>query len=134
MESVRWVGCGEGGCGDNGTDRPEPTGAKALVRFVAGFVILLAMLLLPAGTVAYWEAWAYMAVLTALVVADVLVLLDYGLFILFLPTPVALGSWWAAIAALPLIAVLVARIRNEEQFLAKELNGTRSTCRPSGTA
>lgn len=37
--------------------------AKALVRFVAGFVVVLGALLLSAGTVAYWEAWAYMAVL-----------------------------------------------------------------------
>lgn len=200
--------------------------AKALVRLVAAFVILLAILLLPAGTVAYWEAWAYLSVLfvavtlvlfyllvndpdllerrmrtkeksaeqtlivklgsvcyvlaflvpgldrrlglshvpvAAVVMADVLVLLGYGLFILvlrenryasrvveveqgqrvvttgpyaivrhpmyfavlvmFLFTPVALGSWWAVIAVLPLVAVLVARIRNEEQLLAKELEG-----------
>lgn len=200
--------------------------AKALVRLGAGFIILPAMLLLPAGTMAYWEAWVYMAVLfvpmtlvllylfksdpellkrrmrikeksakqalivkvgsvcymlalllpgfdrrfgwshvpvPAVVAADVLVLLGYGLFILvlrvnsyasrivevepgqrvvttgpyaivrhpmylgvlvmFLFTPVALGSWWAVIPALPLVAVLVARIRNEEQLLAKELEG-----------
>jgi len=36
--------------------------AKAVLRFEAGFIILSAMLLLPAGTVAYWEAWAYMSV------------------------------------------------------------------------
>ena len=199
---------------------------KALVRIVAGFVILLAMLLLPAGTSAYWEAWAYMAVLfvpvtlafffllknnpdlldrrmrtkdedagqtrivklgsvcyvlafllpgfdrrfgwshvpvAAVVVADVLILTGYGLFMLvlrensyasrvvaveqgqrvvttgpyavvrhpmyvgvlvmFLFTPVALGSWWATIPALPMIAVLVARILREEQLLAKELKG-----------
>ena len=196
------------------------------MRLVAGFIILLAMLLLPAGTVAYWEAWAYMAVLfvpvtlvfvylltndpellerrmrvkekdaeqsflvklgcvcyvlaflvpgfdrrfgwshvpvAAVVVADVVVLLAYGLFILvlrenryasrvveveqgqrvvttgpyaivrhpmylavlvmFLSAPVALGSWLAAIPALALVAVLVARIRNEEQLLAMELEG-----------
>ena len=38
-------------------------------------------------------------------------------------TPVALGSWWAVIPALPLVPVMVARIRNEEQLLAKELKG-----------
>jgi protein-S-isoprenylcysteine O-methyltransferase Ste14 len=201
---------------------------KALVRLLAGFIILSAILLLPAGTVAYWEAWVYMAVVfvpitpvlvyllvndpellerrmrtkekdtrqslliklasicylltfllpgldrrfkwchvpfAAVVVADVLVLLGYGLFVLvlrensyasrvveveqgqrvvttgpyaivrhpmylaalvmFLSTPVALGSWWAVIPALPLVAVLVARIRNEEQLLTKELEGYR---------
>ncbi len=200
--------------------------AKALLRLVAGFVIVLALLLLPAGTVAYWEAWAYVAVVfvpmtsvviylirydpellerrmrtretsaeqsrivkigavcyvlafvlpgfdrrfewsrvsvAAVVAADVLVLLGYGLFILvlrkntcasrvveveqgqrvvttgpyaivrhpmylgilvmILSTPVALGSWWAVLSALPLVPILVARIRNEEQLLAHELSG-----------
>jgi protein-S-isoprenylcysteine O-methyltransferase Ste14 len=195
---------------------------------VAGFIFLLAVLLLPAGTLAYWEAWVYMAVLfvpmtlalvfllktdpemlerrmrtkekspeqsfivklgsvccgvafllpgfdrrfewshvsvAAVVTAEGLVLLGYGLcllvlrenryasrvveveqgqrvvttgpyaivrhpmylgvLVMFLFTPVALGSWWAVISALPLLAVLVARIRNEEHLLAEELKGYR---------
>ena len=202
--------------------------AKALARLVTGFIILSFLLLVPAGTVAYWEAWVYMAILfgpvtivliylvvndpellerrmrsrekiaeqallvklgavcyvlaflvpgvdrrfglsdvpvTAVVLADVLVLLGYGLYILvirenryasriieveqgqriitsgpyaivrhpmylavldmLLFTPVALGSWWAMITVLPMIAILVARIRNEEQLLMKELEGYR---------
>ena len=198
----------------------------ALVRLVAAFVILLGFFLLSAGTVAYWEAWAYMTVLfvpmtlvlvylfwkdpgllerrmrtrereaeqglvvklgslcyllifllpgfdrrfgwsevpvVAVVVADILFLLGYGLFVLvlrensyasrvveveegqrviatgpyaivrhpmyvaviviFVATPVALGSWWAVLPALPLIALLVARIRNEEKVLLRELEG-----------
>lgn len=198
----------------------------ALVRLVAVFFILLGMFLLPAGTVAYWEAWVYMAVLfvpvtfviayllkkdpkllerrmriretearqklviklalicylfifllpgfdrrfgwsdvpvVAVVVADVLVLLGYGLFIIVLRansyasrvievekrqqvvttgpyalirhpmyaaiivmyvfTPVALGSWWAMLPALLFFAVLIARIRNEERILLRELEG-----------
>jgi protein-S-isoprenylcysteine O-methyltransferase Ste14 len=199
---------------------------KALVRIVGGLVILLAVLLLSAGTLDYWEAWAFAAVLfvpivlvlaylltsdpellerrmrtvevdaeqslivrlgsvcyvlafvlpgldrrfgwshvpvAVVIVADVLVLLSYGLFVLvlrensyasrvvevqegqhvvttgpyaivrhpmylgvfamFLFSPVALGSWWALIPALPLLAVLVARIRNEEHLLETELDG-----------
>jgi len=202
--------------------------AKAFVRLVAGFFILLAVLLLPAGTVAYWEAWVYVAVLfvpmtlalvfllktdpellerrmrtkekspdqsfivklgsvcyvvafllpgfdrrlgwshvcvAVVVTAEVLVLLGYGLCLLVLKenryasrvveveqgqrvvttgpyaivrhpmylgvlvmslfTPVALGSWWAVISALPLLAVLVARIRSEEHLLSEELKGYR---------
>jgi hypothetical protein len=36
---------------------------KSMILLVAGFIILLAVLLLPASTTAYWEAWAYVAVL-----------------------------------------------------------------------
>lgn len=199
---------------------------RAFVRLVLGSIILLAVLLLPAGTVAYWEAWTYVAVLfvpmtlalvfllktdpellerrmrtkekspeqsflvklgsvcygiafllpgfdrrfdwsrvsvAVVVMADVFVLLGYGLcllvlrenryasrvveveegqrvvttgpyaivrhpmylgvLVMFLLTPVALGSWWAVISALPLLAVLVARIRNEEELLTEELKG-----------
>jgi protein-S-isoprenylcysteine O-methyltransferase Ste14 len=212
----------------NSNFRRGQLAAKALLRFVAGFLILAAMLLLSAGTAAYWEAWAYISVLfvpmalvfvyllvndpqllerrmktkekdakqtlivklgsvcyvfallvpgldrrfelshvpgAVVVVADVIVLLGYGwctlvlrenryasrvvevetgqrvvttgpyeivrhpmylgVLVMFLFTPVALGSWWAVIPALPLVAVLVARIRNEEQLLAKELKGYR---------
>jgi protein-S-isoprenylcysteine O-methyltransferase Ste14 len=199
---------------------------RALVRLVAGCVLVLAMLLIPAGTPAYWQAWTYTGVLfsavtlvfayllvndpglldrrmkagekqaeqalivrlgsvcyvlafvvpgldrrfgwshvpaAAAVAADVVVLLGYVLFVLvlrensyasrvvevergqrvvttgpyavvrhpmyvailvmFLSTPVALGSWWAVVAALPLVAVMAARIRSEERLLAKELEG-----------
>jgi protein-S-isoprenylcysteine O-methyltransferase Ste14 len=54
-----------------------------------------------------------------------------GVLAMYLFTPVALGSWWALIPALPMMAVLVARIRNEEQLLVEELEGyleyTRTT-------
>lgn len=202
--------------------------ATALVRLVAGFILMLAVLFLPAGTSDYWEAWAYLAVLFVpvtfvflwllendpellerrmrtrerdagqtllvklgsvcyllafllpgfdrrfgwshvpvgvVVAADILVVLGYGLFILvlrenrfasrvvemqegqrivttgpyaivrhpmylavlvmFLVTPVALGSWWATISICPLLAILVARIMNEERLLEQELKGYR---------
>lgn len=35
----------------------------ALLRLIGGVVILPALLILPAGTLAYWEAWAYLAVI-----------------------------------------------------------------------
>jgi len=46
-----------------------------------------------------------------------------AILMMLLATPVALGSWWAVIPALPLVAVLVARIRNEERVLIEELEG-----------
>lgn len=205
---------------------------KAVTRLLFAVAVLSVMVFVPAGTVTYWEAWAFMAVLfvpmtfvlvyllvndpellerrmrtkekdaqqslivktgsvfyaltflvpgfdrrfdvshvptAAVIVADVFVLLGYSLFVrvlrensyasrvvevergqrvvttgpyaivrhpmylgvlvMFLSTPVALGSWWGVIAALPLVAVLVARIRNEEQRLVTELDGYREYSR-----
>ena len=198
----------------------------ALVRLVAGILLLSALLLLPAGTLNYWQAWVYLATLfipmgfvfayliahdpallerrmrmkekqqaqariiklgslcyalifllpgfdlrfglseipPALVLAaDACVLLGYALFIrvllensyasriievaqdqrvittgpyarvrhpmysaillMFLATPVALGSGRAMLPAVLLIAVIVARIIDEERLLANELKG-----------
>ena len=46
-----------------------------------------------------------------------------GTLIMYLASPVALGSYWAIIPALFIIPVLVARILNEEQVLVRELEG-----------
>ena len=46
-----------------------------------------------------------------------------GSTLLFLLTPLALGSYWAIIPAVFIIPILMARIRNEEQILEKELEG-----------
>ena len=204
----------------------------ALLRVIAGAVILSALLVLPAGTVAYWEAWTFQAILLIpmmltmvylmardpellerrmrtgekdpaqrrivalaavllltmvlipgfdrrfgwshvavpiVLLGHFLVLVGYGLFIrvlrenrsasriievesgqrvvatgpyaivrhpmyaaitvMGLATPVALGSWWAGIPALMLVAVLAARIQNEERLLANELTGYREYMR-----
>ena len=204
----------------------------ALLRVIAGAVILSALLVLPAGTLAYWQAWTFQAILLIpmmltmvylvardpellerrmrtgekdpaqrrivalaavllltmvlipgfdrrfgwshvpvpiVLLAHLLVLVGYGLFIrvlrenrsasriievesgqrvvatgpyaivrhpmyaaitvMGLATPVALGSWWACIPALMLVAVLAARIQNEERLLANELTGYREYMR-----
>jgi protein-S-isoprenylcysteine O-methyltransferase Ste14 len=46
-----------------------------------------------------------------------------GALLMFLATPVALGSYWALIPAVFLIPILVARIRNEEKVLERDLAG-----------
>jgi protein-S-isoprenylcysteine O-methyltransferase Ste14 len=197
-----------------------------VVRFGSAFIVLMAMFFIPAGTWAYWEAWAYLAILFfpmlfvlaymlkhepdllarrmrmkekeaeqrlivklsfipflfayilpgfdkrfgwsnvptgVVVIAEILVLLGYGIvFLVFREnrfasrvveveqgqsviksgpyaivrhpmytgsillwglSPLALGSYWAMLPALAIIPTLVARIRNEEQILAKELKG-----------
>jgi protein-S-isoprenylcysteine O-methyltransferase Ste14 len=46
-----------------------------------------------------------------------------AILVLFLATPVALGSWWATIPAVLYVPMLVARILNEEEVLLRELPG-----------
>jgi protein-S-isoprenylcysteine O-methyltransferase Ste14 len=46
-----------------------------------------------------------------------------GIIILLIATPVALGSWWAALPALAYVPFIVLRIRNEEEVLVRELPG-----------
>ncbi len=42
---------------------------------------------------------------------------------LFLAIPIVLGSWWSLLCFMPYIAVIAARIENEEKLLEKELSG-----------
>jgi protein-S-isoprenylcysteine O-methyltransferase Ste14 len=201
---------------------------KALGRLLAALAVLAAVLFLPAGTLSYWQAWVYLAIIfipvlivlaylikndpillerrlrmreteaqqkliiklsyiwfliafllpgldkrfgwssvpiVVVLVADVLVLSGYGLFVLVLRenryasriieverqqevittgpyalvrhpmylgvslmyvlSPLALGSYWGMPPAALLIVLLVARIRNEESVLLSDLKGYR---------
>jgi len=46
-----------------------------------------------------------------------------GALLIYLFTPLALGSYWAILPAVFIIPILVARIRNEESVLARDLEG-----------
>jgi protein-S-isoprenylcysteine O-methyltransferase Ste14 len=46
-----------------------------------------------------------------------------GMTVLYIVSPIALGSWWAVIPALAIIPVIVARIKDEEIALENELEG-----------
>jgi protein-S-isoprenylcysteine O-methyltransferase Ste14 len=46
-----------------------------------------------------------------------------GMSLLYLASPLALGSWWAVLPAIAVIPVFVFRIRNEEEVLVRELAG-----------
>lgn len=48
-----------------------------------------------------------------------------GVALMCLSLPVALGSYWAIIPAVLIVPVLVARIKNEERVLLRELEGYR---------
>jgi protein-S-isoprenylcysteine O-methyltransferase Ste14 len=52
-----------------------------------------------------------------------------GALIMLLGTPIALGSWWGLLMVVPMIAVLVLRILDEEKFLAHGLHGYTDYCR-----
>lgn len=52
-----------------------------------------------------------------------------GALLLFLGTPPALGSWWGLAVFIPSVGVLVARLRDEEQFLMRNLAGYDAYCR-----
>ena len=150
-------------------ERRMRTGEKdpAQVRIVAlAGVCFLAILLTPG--IDHRFGWSTVP-LAAVIAADLIVVLAYALFIrvlrenrsvsriieveagqrvvstgpyavvrhpmyaavtlIALATPVALGSWWALIPAACLIAVMTARIRNEERVLADELKGYRDYMR-----
>jgi protein-S-isoprenylcysteine O-methyltransferase Ste14 len=46
-----------------------------------------------------------------------------GVSLMYILSPLALGSYWATIPSLLIIPLLVARIRNEESVLGRELKG-----------
>lgn len=50
------------------THERAPLVAKALTRLVLGFAAIAALLLAPAGTTAWWQAWAYVGVLFGCVI------------------------------------------------------------------
>ena len=49
----------------------------------------------------------------------------FGNVVMMLGVPLALGSYWTLLFVIPGLLVLAARIRDEEQLLAKELPGYR---------
>jgi protein-S-isoprenylcysteine O-methyltransferase Ste14 len=46
-----------------------------------------------------------------------------GALLMLLFTPIALGSWWGLLAALPILPILALRLTAEEKFLTKSLPG-----------
>ena len=52
-----------------------------------------------------------------------------GALAMLMATPVALGSWWGTLTFVPMIAVIVLRLLDEERFLEKRLPGYAEYCR-----
>lgn len=51
-----------------------------------------------------------------------------GGLLLFVATPLALGSWWGLLVVLPMTAVIVARLLDEESLLRESLPGYPAYC------
>ena len=51
-----------------------------------------------------------------------------GALVMFLFTPVALGSFWAVLGTFPLIVLIIFRLLDEEKFLAEHLSGYKEYC------
>jgi len=51
-----------------------------------------------------------------------------GVLIMYLPTPLALGSYWGLIPMALLPVALVLRILNEEKVLSENLEGYKEYC------
>jgi len=52
-----------------------------------------------------------------------------GVLLMYLFTPIALGSYWAIIFFLPLVPLIVFRLLNEEEVLLRELPGYEEYCK-----
>lgn len=52
-----------------------------------------------------------------------------GVLLMYLFTPLALGSYWAILFFLPLFPLIVFRLLNEEEVLLRELPGYKEYCR-----
>ena len=52
-----------------------------------------------------------------------------GAILMILFSPIALGSYWAALCVLPLIFTIVLRLLDEERFLSKNLSGYTEYCK-----
>jgi protein-S-isoprenylcysteine O-methyltransferase Ste14 len=51
-----------------------------------------------------------------------------GAFIMLFGVPLSLASWWGLLPIIPMIVVIVARLLDEEKFLAKNLTGYEDYC------
>lgn len=77
---------------------------RALTKYLAGLLMVGALLFLPAGTLLYRNGWLFIA-------------------LLFLSIPLVLGSWYAFAIFLLYPLLLIKRIKNEEAVLTDGLPG-----------
>jgi len=103
------------------------------------------LLFVTAGTVHYWQAWVYLAVYFTFGSATIEIAEDQkvistgpyayvrhpmyaGGSLLFIGTPLALGSCWGLLAFVAVLPALIWRLLDEEKFLARNLPGYIEYC------
>lgn len=102
-----------------------PTAAviAALAVSLAGFLLVLRVFIENRWAGRTVEIWEGQQVVSTGPYAIVRHPMYTGSLVLWLATPIALGSWWAFLPALASIPLLVMRIRNEEEVLRRNLSG-----------
>ena len=95
----------------------------ALVLSLGGYLLILRVFTENRWAGRTVETWAEQRVISTGPYAVVRHPMYVGSIVLYLATPVALGSWWAVLPAAAFVPVFVLRIRNEEEVLMRELPG-----------
>ena len=104
----------------------EVIGGNVLVS--AGFYIVLLVFKENTFTSASIEVASEQQVISTGPYAIVRHPMYTGALILLIGTPLALGSWWGILAFIPIGAVIVWRLSDEENFLSKNLAGYSAYC------
>ncbi len=95
----------------------------ALILSLAGYLVILRVFLENRWAGRTVETWAEQQVISTGPYAVVRHPMYAGSIVLYLATPLALGSWWAVLPAAAFVPVFVFRIRNEEEVLLRQLPG-----------
>jgi protein-S-isoprenylcysteine O-methyltransferase Ste14 len=105
------------------SDPPLSVVIAALAVSLVGYVAILRVFLENRWAGRTVETYAGQQVISTGPYAVIRHPMYAGTSLLYVATPLALGSWWAVLPALAFIPVFVFRIRNEEDVLVRELPG-----------
>jgi len=106
---------------------PAPAAASILgdVLVALGFIVIFLVFKANSFTSGIVEVAAEQKIVTTGPYAIVRHPMYSGALVMFVGMPLALGSWWGLLLVVPLTAVLVWRLADEEKFLDDELPGYR---------
>jgi protein-S-isoprenylcysteine O-methyltransferase Ste14 len=105
------------------SDVPVAAVIAALTLSLAGFLLILRVFVENRWAGRTVETWEGQQVISTGPYGIVRHPMYAGALILWLATPIALGSWWAFLPALAAVPILVLRILDEEKVLRRDLNG-----------